>query len=56
MSVDVIYSGNIATGTHSGEAVLPAADDHIYNLQGMQISKPRKGVYIQGGKKIWVNP
>lgn len=56
MSVDVIYSGNTATGIHSGEAVLPAADDHIYNLQGMQISNPRKGVYIQGGKKIWVNP
>jgi hypothetical protein len=29
----------------------PTADDRIYNLQGQQIAKPQRGVYIQNGKK-----
>ena len=29
-----------------------AADDAIYNLQGQRITKPRKGLYIQNGKKL----
>ena len=29
-----------------------AADDAIYNLQGQRIAKPRKGLYIQNGKKL----
>ena len=28
------------------------ASDAIYNLQGQRISKPRKGLYIQNGKKL----
>ena len=29
----------------------PIADDRIYNLQGQQIAKPQRGIYIQNGKK-----
>lgn len=29
-------------------------DDNIYNLQGQQIAKPSKGIYIKGGKKYVV--
>ena len=27
-------------------------DGKYYNLQGMEVSKPQKGIYIQSGKKI----
>ncbi len=30
----------------------PIADDRIYNLQGQQIAQPRRGIYIQNGKKF----
>ena len=30
----------------------PTADDRIYNLQGQQIAKPQRGIYIQNGKKF----
>ena len=30
----------------------PIADDRIYNLQGQQIAKPQRGIYIQNGKKF----
>ena len=26
-------------------------DDRIYNLQGMRVNLPQKGIYIKGGKK-----
>ena len=29
----------------------PQTDDRIYNLQGQQIAKPQRGIYIQNGKK-----
>ncbi|MBR5476779.1 MAG: family 20 glycosylhydrolase [Bacteroidaceae bacterium] len=30
------------------------SDDAIYNLQGVRINKPQRGIYIQRGKKIFV--
>ena len=30
----------------------PQTDDRIYNLQGQQIAKPQRGIYIQNGKKF----
>ena len=30
----------------------PQTDDRIYNLQGQQIAQPRRGIYIQNGKKF----
>ena len=33
----------------------PAADNRIYNLQGVRLQQPpRHGIYIQGGKKFMV--
>ena len=30
----------------------PQTDNRIYNLQGQQIAKPQRGIYIQNGKKF----
>ena len=30
----------------------PQTDNRIYNLQGQQIAQPRRGIYIQNGKKF----
>ena len=30
----------------------PQTNDRIYNLQGQQIAQPRRGIYIQNGKKF----
>lgn len=29
-----------------------AQDDAIYNLQGMRVTNPTRGIYIKGGKKV----
>ncbi len=29
-------------------------DNTIYNLQGIRIDKPQRGIYIQGGKKVFI--
>lgn len=31
----------------------PQTDNRIYNLQGQQIAKPQRGIYIQNGKKYF---
>lgn len=35
-----------------GVSVAPAANDAIYNLQGIRVANPTKGLYIQGGRKV----
>ena len=40
------------TGIHAIKYVKSEDDGAIYNLQGQRISKPRKGLYIQNGKKL----
>ena len=30
------------------------ADDIYYNLQGMPVANPTKGLYIHAGKKIYI--
>ena len=57
-------AGNVAVGWGcevTGEAIKSTSgictintvntDDRIYNLQGQQIAKPQRGIYIQNGKK-----
>ena len=48
---------NEATGIND-DAILDFADDAsepvIYNLNGIRLSKPQKGINIINGKKIWV--
>ena len=44
------------TGLSVESSVMTVApsDDRCYNLNGQQVSQPRKGIYIRGGKKIVV--
>lgn len=39
------------TGIHAIQYLKTEADGAIYNLQGQRILNPRKGIYIQNGKK-----
>ncbi len=34
--------------------VAPTADDTLYDLSGRRVQKAEKGIYIQGGKKVYV--
>ena len=29
-------------------------DNEVYDLQGRKVSNPQRGIYIQGGKKVWI--
>ena len=61
--LDVLFQGNgivvtkvelkapETSGIHDA-TIKREAGDAIYNLQGQRISKPRKGLYIQNGKKL----
>ena len=39
------------TGIHAIQYLKTEADGAIYNLQGQRVQNPRKGIYIQNGKK-----
>ena len=39
------------TGIHAIQYLKSEADGAIYNLQGQRVQNPRKGIYIQNGKK-----
>ena len=45
------YTKKEDTGIHNTKTNLTEVDDAIYNLQGQRITSPRKGIYIQNGKK-----
>lgn len=44
-------SGTVTGIDNISNAVMPNGQDKIYDLQGRQISKPAKGIYIMNGKK-----
>lgn len=48
------FAEGVASGITEVSAEKLANDGKYYNLQGMQVSKPQKGIYIQNGKKIVV--
>lgn len=50
----VKYLKQQTTAIEGVEEVKANEDGAIYNLQGIRVSKPCKGIYIQGGKKIVV--
>ena len=50
----VNYLKQQTTAIEGVEEVKANEDGAIYNLQGVRVSKPCKGIYIQGGKKIVV--
>ena len=52
-AIDIVI-GNAATGIDAIENIEEAQDGAIYNLQGVQVKKAQKGLYIQNGKKIIV--
>ena len=46
---------NVVTGISDNLSVKPVlTDDGYYNLQGMRVEKPVKGIYIHNGKKVVV--
>ena len=46
------WSGQQTTDIAIVQATPRAADLCYYNLQGMKVNYPQKGIYIQNGKKI----
>jgi len=42
------------TGIQSVKAMQPESDGAVYTLSGQRVASPRKGIYIQNGKKIMV--
>ena len=47
----VVVKAPETSGIHNA-TIKREASDAIYNLQGQRIAKPRKGLYIQNGKKL----
>ena len=47
MLLDDEVSTGIATLHHNQDT-----DNEFYNLQGQRVSKPSKGVFIQGSRKV----
>ena len=45
-----LYAGE-ATSIEAVEN-MAALDGNIYDLQGRRVVTPRKGIYVQGGKKL----
>ena len=41
-----------STGINSLQVMTNETDGAYYNLQGMQIAQPQKGIYIKNGKKM----
>ena len=49
------YGGLIATDINTVSAGNVTVDENAwYDLQGRRVSKPGKGLYIKGGKKVYV--
>ena len=45
--------GGEQTGIANAENRI-ADNETVYNLQGLQVEKPAKGIYVKGGKKVFV--
>lgn len=52
LSVDVIYTSDISTGIQNVK--VQEKDDRIYNLEGMEVINPKKGIYIKNNRKILI--
>jgi len=49
-----LFGDSGTTGIETVDAKAPVADGYYYNLQGVRVGKPTKGIYIHNGKKIVV--
>ncbi|MCD8304841.1 MAG: hypothetical protein LUC86_08485 [Prevotellaceae bacterium] len=52
--VSLTYLSPVATAIEGLKAEASANSEAVYTLQGIRVSKPTKGIYIKGGKKIVV--
>lgn len=50
----VIAGDDVATAIEGIVDNMQTADDAMYNLNGIRVSKAKKGIYIQNGKKVIV--
>lgn len=48
------YGKNVYTGISDHEALSRKEGRHIFNLKGLEVERPSKGLYIKDGKKIVV--
>ena len=49
---NVSISGELKTvSTGIGEATTTTLGGKVYNLQGVEVSRPQRGIYITGGRK-----
>ena len=48
------FKGNDPTGIQSIEAEENEADGTCYNVMGIPVDKPTKGIYITNGKKVYI--
>ena len=51
-TLDIVFAGNETTGIENVKAA--AEDGAVYNLQGVRVAQPTKGLYIVNGKKMLV--
>ena len=52
---NVVVYGTFTSATGFGETILSAEDkDVYYNLHGLPVEKPGKGIYIKNGKKVLI--
>lgn len=52
-SIELVFTDDTSTGINEIETeVQESGDNSYYNLQGMRVEHPTKGIYIHKGKKI----
>ena len=52
---NVVVYGTFTSATGFGETILSAGDEDVYyNLHGLPVEKPGKGIYIKNGKKVLI--
>jgi hypothetical protein len=50
-----LHLSNETVDIHDCQTEIEVQDNVFYDLTGHPISHPSKGIYIQNGKKVWVN-
>ena len=50
----LVANSYVSTGINSRQYPSFDMDNEVYDLQGRKVSNPQRGIYIQGGKKVWI--
>ena len=50
----LVANSYVSTGINSRQHPSFDMDNEVYDLQGRKVSNPQRGIYIQGGKKVWI--